>query len=70
MPITIARQDFINNIASIINNSGLPAFVMKDVLKDMYTQLAEIEKKELANDMAAYNASQEESTGENKDPEE
>lgn len=66
MPITIARQDFINNIASIINTSGLPAFVMKEVLKDMYNQLVELEKKELERDLAEYQSSQAESEGEEK----
>lgn len=32
-PITLLREDFIENITSTINNSGLPYFVIEDILK-------------------------------------
>ena len=31
-PITIARQEFIEELVSLVNSSGLPAFVISEVL--------------------------------------
>jgi hypothetical protein len=36
-------------IVSAINNSGLPAFVLKTILKDCYEQLIKLEDKEYQN---------------------
>lgn len=38
-PITVARQEFIESLITICNNSGLPLFVVEDVLKYLIEQV-------------------------------
>lgn len=40
-PLTVARQEFAEQIVNVINESGLPAFIMSDILK---TAIAEVDK--------------------------
>lgn len=54
-PITILRNDYMSNLCAITNNSGLPAFVMIDVLERMITQLNTLAQAELQRDITLYN---------------
>ncbi len=44
--IILLRKDFMTNLEDLVNNSGLPAFVMLDVLKDASSQLVPIVEKQ------------------------
>lgn len=33
-PLSVARQEFIDGLVRLINESGLPAFVMEPVMRD------------------------------------
>ena len=59
-PITVARQEFINNVQSVINESGLPAFLISDVLKVFLEQLNALEEAQYQRDYEAWTKSQEE----------
>lgn len=53
-PITIVRAEFISNLANLINNSMLPAFVMETILKDTYLEVSAIAQKQYEIDMKKY----------------
>lgn len=55
-PMSIARDEFIKDITSLINNSMLPPFVIEDVLRGVYEEIKAISKKQLASDIAKYQA--------------
>lgn len=45
--IIIANQKFQENIVNLVNNSGLPAFIMKQNLKDVVALLEQLEEQQL-----------------------
>ena len=49
-PITIARQEFIDKLVSLINTSGLPAFVISGILEAMLQATREQERLQLEAD--------------------
>ena len=53
-PITVKREEFISNTISLVNTSGLPAFVMLDILQRVQNELVEEEKKQLNRDMEVW----------------
>lgn len=57
-PITVARQEFTEGLVNLVNNSNLPAFVVREALATVYERLAEIEKAQLEADRAAWDESQ------------
>ncbi len=59
-PITVAREDFIENLVKIINESELPIFVVRNELSRAYEQLAQIEKAQLEQDKKTWEESQKE----------
>lgn len=54
-PITIARSEFISDITSLINNSGLPPFIIEPILKDMLYDVKLMAQRQLEQDTARYN---------------
>lgn len=38
-PITIVRQEFLDNLVLLCNNSGLPFFCIEDALKDFMQKI-------------------------------
>ena len=56
-PITIAHNDYVNTIVNATNQSGLPAFVMIPVLKDVIRELEQIAQNDLAHDLQLYRQS-------------
>ena len=54
-PITLVREDFINNVIELVNNSGLPLFVVEDVLKNIVNDVSEAARQQLENDRQEYN---------------
>ena len=57
------------NIVSIINNSGLPAFVLKSIIKDCLEQLNELENKEYQEAKQIIETKQQEENKEEKEEE-
>lgn len=53
-PITVARQDFIDGIVALINTSGLPAFVIVDIIKDVQAEMVRQANDQYEKDRAAY----------------
>lgn len=58
-PITVARQEFSEALVQLVNNSGLPAFVMRQALAQMDNALSQLEQAQLEKDKAEWDASQE-----------
>ena len=54
-PITVARSEFIANLTSLINNSGLMPFIVESILKDMLNDVRMVAQKQLEQDTARYN---------------
>lgn len=67
-PITILRQEFISSIVELINASGLPAFVIADVLGGLLSTVRQQEKMQLEEDRRSYEASRETAAPDNKSP--
>ena len=57
-PITVARQEFSEALVSLVNNSGLPAFVMRQVLAQMDNALSQLEQAQLEQDKAEWESQQ------------
>lgn len=55
-PITLVREDFINNIIDTCNNSGLPFFMIEDIMKDLIQQIHAAAKQQLEEDRKKYQA--------------
>ena len=53
-PISIAINDTKNSIISSINESGLPACILLEILNSLVSQINELAKQELANDTKQY----------------
>lgn len=54
-PITIARAEFVSDMTSLINNSGLPPFIIEPILKDMLYDVKLMTQRQLEQDTARYN---------------
>lgn len=55
------KEVFVNTI----NNSGLPAFILKSILKDLYNELEKIDEQQLQ--VAIDNKNKKNKKGEKKD---
>lgn len=53
-PLTIIYDEFVIDLRDLINNSGLPAFIIEPVLKDAYNLVKTAEQKQLENDKKLY----------------
>lgn len=53
-PTTIVRQEFIDNLKNLINNSELPAFVIEPVLRDFLEEVKMVVKKQYEIDKSYY----------------
>ena len=53
-PITVARQELIDEIWKIINDYNFPAFVMEAILKDMYYEVREFARRQYESDKVSY----------------
>lgn len=67
-PITILREEYVNKIVTVSNESALPAFVKLDVLEKVCEQLRKLAREEYAKDVSEYqNASADEERKEGED---
>lgn len=53
-PISVARRDYMQGIVDLTNHSGLPAFVMVEVLERTLTELRPMMDNEIKRDEAIY----------------
>ncbi len=53
-PTSVARADFINDLATMINMSNLPAFILEPIMRDMWREVANAAQKQLELDRRAY----------------
>ena len=53
-PITIVCEDFKNELANLINNSGLPAFIIELILKDYLNETRIVAQKQYLFDKTQY----------------
>lgn len=53
-PITVARAEFISSLTSLINNSGMPPFIIEPILKDMLNDVRIMSQRQLEQDTKRY----------------
>lgn len=53
--IILLREDFIENLIALVNDSGLPAFVVEPILSDMLTETRVAMQKQLEIEREKYN---------------
>ena len=56
-PMSVARDEFITDLTDLINNSMRPPFIIEDVLKDTYSKICIISKRQLEQDRRKYYSS-------------
>lgn len=54
-PLTLVKEDFTNSLVDLCNNSGLPFFIIENVLKDFIQEVHIASQKQLEADKAQYN---------------
>lgn len=63
-PLSVAREEFVDNLVGLINSSGLPMFVVLDVLKGAAEEVRGAAQKEYERDKKAYHDLKEEKNDE------
>ena len=53
-PSTVARQEFIEKQVALINESGLPAFVLIDIVEEALDQLRKLAEEQYHKDKEAW----------------
>lgn len=53
-PITLIREEFIENIVNLCNDSGLPFFIVEDVLKGLIQDTHVASQQQLEADKKRY----------------
>ena len=53
-PITVVRNEFVSDIVNLCNNSGLPFFVIEDILKNLTQEVHVAAQKQLEEDAKRY----------------
>lgn len=53
-PITLIREEFIENIVNLCNDSGLPFFIIEDVLKGLIQDTHVASQQQLEADKKRY----------------
>ena len=53
-PITLLREEFIENLVNLCNNSGLPFFAVEDILQGMITNVHTAAQQQLTQDQKLY----------------
>lgn len=53
-PLTIAREEFLEGLVKLINESRLPAFVMESVLKEITAEVHTAMQEQYEADKRAY----------------
>lgn len=53
-PITVARDDFMSELTALINNSGLPPFILESIFKEYLSDIRLMSKRQLEADRKRY----------------
>lgn len=53
-PINIRVKEIEETMVNLINESNIPAFIMKNVIEKIYNQLVKLEQKELEISMSEW----------------
>ena len=61
-PITVAYEEFKLELASLINNSGMPMFLIESILQNYLGEVRAVAQKQYENDKKQYEASLQENT--------
>lgn len=56
-PITVAADELNNQLIDLINNSGLPFFIIESILKDILQEVHGASKKQLEIDKKIFQKS-------------
>lgn len=64
-PIMILREEFVTNMSNLINNSGLPLFVIEPIMRDLLTEVNIGIKKQYEVEKAQYEQAIKNSINEN-----
>lgn len=56
-PITIAYEEFKQQLADLINNSGLPIFMIEPILQNYLSEIRTLIKRQYEMDKSSYEAS-------------
>lgn len=54
-PITVVHAEFISSLTNMINNCGLPPFILEPIFKDMYSDIRKMSQKQYEIDLDRYN---------------
>lgn len=54
-PITVVADEFNNQLVNLVNNSGLPFFIIENIMKDLLSEIHSASKKQLEIDRTKYN---------------
>lgn len=60
-PITIKKMEFEQQLSEVVNQSGLPPFVLRPIIQEVLAQISQLEAQQLQNDISEYQKSLEES---------
>ena len=63
-PVTIIREELIENMVGLINESSLPLFVIEPILKELYLEVKNGAQQQLESDKRQYQSSIAESEAE------
>lgn len=63
--LILKEREFKKNIVNMINTSGMPAFILKPIIKELYEQLNLLEQKQY-EDACIKKKNEEEETEEDK----
>ena len=61
-PITVLYNDFSRSLISLIENSGLPAFVIRQTMTEVIDSIKQLEQQEFKRDVNAWNNYQQQLT--------
>lgn len=53
-PITLVREEFKQSLVNVINNSGLPAFVIEPILNECLKEVRIVMQKQYESDKSKY----------------
>lgn len=65
-PLTIARQEFIDSVIDLCNNSNLPYFCMESIIKDILSEIHQASVKQYEMDKNNYEAELKNASDENE----
>ena len=60
-PLSVSREEFVDGLVNLVNNSNLPMFVVLDVLKGAVEEVKDAAARQYEQDRLAYEKSKEES---------